>query len=283
MTNDEYDRIQAINYSALRVGRTSIPRMHAMLTGQLPAFESASLAMGTMLHAAMQHGNDWTKAYAIRPDGIDRRTKAGKDAYAAWLATVPAGATILESASDASAVLLVEEMRRSIMSHPLGRTLATHPGESEVMIAMHGRKCRIDKVCRLGDGTPAMLVDWKTTLDASPGGFARSAAKYGYHQQAAWYTDLAERHFGKRLPFVFVAVESSAPHSVGVYQLLPDQLDAARTINERIVSDYAAWLEAGCNTHHTGNNVETLTLPEWCCKTSFSVASVGDIDSETPF
>lgn len=282
MTNDEYERIQAINYSALRVGRTSIPRMHAVLTGQVPAFESASLAMGTMLHAAMQNGNDWTKAYAIRPEGIDRRTKAGKDAYAAWLATVPVGATILESATDASTVLLVEEMRRSIMSHTLGRTLATHTGESEVMIALYGRKCRIDKVCRLGDGTPAMLVDWKTTIDASPAGFARSVAKYGYHQQAAWYTDLAERHFGKRLPFVFVAVKSAAPHSVGVYQLMPDQLEAARTINEGIVASYAKWLENGCDTHHTGTSVETLILPEWCCKIHTQAASVGDLD-ETPF
>ena len=284
MTDDEYRSIHAINYSALRVGRTSLPRMHQIVTGTAPAEESAALATGTLLHDAMQHGDGWADRYAVRPDGIDRRTKAGKEAYAAWLATLPTDAKILESASDVAAVEAVDVMRRSIMSHPLARALATCTGESEVQIVDGGRKCRIDKIF-ISNGEPTMLIDWKSTIDASPAGFARSAAKYGYHQQAAWYVALAERRYGKRLPFVFVAVESSSPHSVGVYQLVPDQLEAATIINEGIVKAYREWVEAGAKMHHTGENVETLTLPEWACKITMpgQAASVGVADDSVPF
>lgn len=281
-----YESIRAINYSALRQGRTSLPRMHAIVTGTMPEESSPALAVGTLLHEAMQHGDGWAKRYAVRPEGIDRRTKAGKEAFAQWLATLPDGAEVLESATEANAVVTVDEMRRSILSHPVGSLLARTPGESEVQLVCVDRKARLDKVCMGDDGksdkpVPLMIVDWKSTADASPAGFARSAAKYGYHQQAAWYVDMLECARGVRVPFVFVAVESTWPYSVGVYQLVPDQLEAAKAINEDIVTRYKAWVDAGASRHHTGDTITELTLPEWSCSVGpKSFASVGD---DTPF
>lgn len=281
-----YESIQAINYSALRLGRTSLPRMHEVVMGTMPSDTSPALAVGTLLHEAMQHGDGWAKRYAVRPEGIDRRTKAGKEAYAQWLATLPEGAKVLESATEANAVITVDEMRRSILSHPVASMLARVPGETEVQLVCVDRKARLDKVCIGDDGksdkpVPLMIVDWKSTVDASPAGFARSAAKYGYHQQAAWYVDMLECARGIRVPFVFVAVESTWPYSVGVYQLVADQLEAAHQINEDIVTRYKAWREAGCSRHHTGDMIKLLTLPEWSCSVGpKSFAIVGD---DTPF
>lgn len=285
-TEHQYRSIHAINYSALRQGRTSMPKMHAVVTGTAPAELSPALAIGTLLHEAMQHGDGWAKRYAVRPEGIDRRTKAGKEAFAQWIDTLPKDAKVLESATEANAVVTVDEMRRSILSHPVGSLLARTPGESEVQLIADGRKARLDKVCMGDDGksdkpVPLMIVDWKSTVDASPSGFARSAAKYGYHQQAAWYVAMLERVQGVRVPFVFVAVESAAPYSVGVYQLVPDQLEAATTINEDIVTRYKAYVAAGASRHHTGDTIESLTLPEWSCSVGpKSFAGVGD---DTPF
>jgi hypothetical protein len=268
----EYRATQAINYSALKLGRTSLPRMHACITGTLDQTESEAMGLGTMLHQAMAIGDGWADRYAIRPEGIDRRTKEGKDRWAAWLASLPPGAEILETPSQVEAVTTADRMRSAIMRHPLGHVLATSNGESEVAIVHDGRKARLDKVVRMNDDAPVMLVDWKTTVDASPGAFARSAAKYSYHLQAAWYIAMAQRTYGKRLPFVFVAVENTAPYSVGVYEIAPDQIEAATGINEGICKRYAAWLEAGAESHHTGANVEQLVLPEWACK-DYTVAS----------
>ena len=274
MTNEEYAQIHAVNYSALKVGRTSLPRMHAVVTGTAARTDTDSLNLGNLLHEAMQVGDGWSDRYAIRPEGIDRRTKDGKATYAAWLSSLGPGAEIVE---DRSTIELVEAMRRSIMSHRVAALLASQPGESEVMLATGDRKCRIDRL------TDSIIIDWKTTTDSSPSGFARACARYGYAQQAAWYVEMVRRGRGKSLPFVFVAVESTAPYCVGVYQIAADQIEAASRLNERIVADYAAWLKAGANMHHTADTIEELVLPEWAVTDKNTIPGGFDLAAESPF
>ena len=149
MTNDEYRKIQAINYSALKVGRTSLPHMHAIITGTAERFESDSLSLGTLLHEAMQLGAGWSAGFAIRPDGIDRRTRIGKEAYAAWLNTLPADAKIVDS-GDAATIAKVEAMRQAINTHQVARTLAALPGESEVTLVDGNRKACVDRLTEIG-------------------------------------------------------------------------------------------------------------------------------------
>lgn len=275
MTNEEYAQIHAINYSALKVGRTSLPRMHAVVTGTAAKSESDSLNLGTLLHEAMQNGLAWQDRYAVRPEGIDRRTKDGKAAYAAWLQSLPADAQIVE---DGSQIQLVEQMRQAILDHRVGRLLATAAGQSELMLVHGDRKCRVDRL------TDAFIIDWKTCTDSTPTGFAKACARYGYAQQAAWYVEMVRLVTGKTLPFVFVAVESSEPHCVGVYQLAADQIEAATRLNERIVADYRKFVEAGARMHHTSDDkIEELVLPEWAVTDKAQIPGGFDLAAESPF
>lgn len=91
-----------------------------------------------------------------------------------------------------------------------------------------------DVACRarLDRLTPHGIVDLKTTIDASPHGFGKSAANYRYDLQAAVYTRAVEITTGDALPFVFVAVEKTPPHFVGMYVLPPDAID--RGVQSRI-------------------------------------------------
>lgn len=275
MTNEEYAQIHAINYSALKVGRTSLPRMHAVVTGTAAKSESDSLNLGTLLHEAMQHGSGWSDRYAVRPEGIDRRTKIGREAYAAWLQSLPADAQIVE---DGSQIQLVEQMRQAILDHRIGRLLATAAGQSELMLVHGDRKCRVDRL------TDSFIVDWKTCTDSTPSGFAKACARYGYAQQAAWYVEMVRLVTGKTLPFVFVAVESSEPHCVGVYQLAADQIEAATRLNERIVADYRRFVESGARMHHTSDDkIEELVLPEWAVTDKAQIPGGFDLVAESPF
>lgn len=280
MNRTEYDTVTAINYSSLKHGRTSLPRMHAALTGGLDQSDSDALALGSMFHTAMQNGAGWADKFCIRPEGIDRRTKDGKAQWAAWIESLPAGATIVESASDVATIELVNRMRASILSHPVAGMLATAAGAVEHAIVTDGRKGMIDKLVMDETGKPLMVVDWKTAQDASPDGFARACARYGYAQQAAWYVDLVKRAYGVAVPFTFIAVESSRPHSVGAYTLMQDQLEAAHTCNERTVTAYREWA-ATCYMHHTGTTIDSLLLPEWAVTSKMTIAA--DAVVETPF
>jgi len=89
---------------------------------------------------------------------------------------------------------------------------------------MQGVKCKgkADCVYETKDGKK-IIIDVKTTQDASPDGFRRSAYKYGYHRQASFYVD----GFGAD-EFWFAVVEKDSPYRVGLYQASEDFINNGR-------------------------------------------------------
>ena len=94
------------------------------------------------------------------------------------------------------------------------------------------KRCRIDRIPEGGNA----IVDVKTTLDASPKGFAKSVANFGYHIQAAYYLDICNEQGLEKECFVFVAIEKEPPYGVGIYQLSKEALEHGRR-------QYNAYLE----------------------------------------
>ena len=79
-------------------------------------------------------------------------------------------------------------------------------------------KARADAL--LVDGPMAgTIVDYKTTRDASPGGFLKSVGLYRYDQQAALYTEVFRRAGVAVNRFLFAAVELDPPCATAVYEL----------------------------------------------------------------
>lgn len=72
-------------------------------------------------------------------------------------------------------------------------------------------------------------ISLKSTVDASPEGFAKQIVKYGYHYKEALYFDLLSEFYGKPLnSLVFVAIESKAPYYHGIYNISEDVLERGR-------------------------------------------------------
>ncbi len=73
-------------------------------------------------------------------------------------------------------------------------------------------KCRPDFI--LDDGS--LIIDLKTTQNASLKGFQKSVVNFRYYVQAAWYLDVVEMATGKRPDaFIFIAVEKTRPFNTG--------------------------------------------------------------------
>ena len=109
----------------------------------------------------------------------------------------------------------------------------------------------------------ATAADLKTTAgSASPVGFGRDAAKYGYPIQEAHYLDVVEWATGERPPLVFVVVEKSAPHLVAVHQLDEVTRLVARDLAAKARRTYAECLATGA---YPGYGDDTLTpyIPAW--------------------
>jgi hypothetical protein len=79
-------------------------------------------------------------------------------------------------------------------------------------------KGRVDRLLVTDD--KIMILDLKTTQDASFKGFQKSVANFNYDLQAAWYLDLTRRCFGNERPieFLFCAIEKKAPFGISVYR-----------------------------------------------------------------
>src|SRR5690606_8673255 len=111
----------------------------------------------------------------------------------------------------------------------------------------------------LYDGVDA--ADLKSSRDASPKGFNRSVGSYGYHVQKRWYDDAHTAETGNPLrSFKFIAVESTAPYLVGVYDLDVMWDDVAAGATQKARSLYRECAETGV---WPGYGAQTLTAPTW--------------------
>jgi exodeoxyribonuclease VIII len=190
-------------------------------------------------------------------DGPARNTKAGKEAWSEFLEKHQ-GHEIVTAEEAAT----LEGMRKSVYAHPAARDLMDIPGRCE--LSRWNIEPNTDELCKVRPDKLLSLgfaCDLKTCEDASPEGFAKSAARYRYHVQAAFYQDIGQME----RDFPFIAVEKTAPFAVGVYRLSREDISAGRYF-------YLKGLErlAQCKISNSwpaySEKIETLTLPAWAKK-----------------
>lgn len=254
---DAYHAHASASSSFLRTltGRSPAHARAALLE---PREDTPALVLGRGIHARALEPETYPQRFAVAPK-VDRRTKAGKEAWAAFTEAHP-GAVIL-SESDGE---LVNAIGEAVDAHPLASVILSG-GVAELSgfwtDPETGVPCRIrPDYARPGD---ALLVDLKTTTDASPREFARAVYRYGYHVQAAFYAMGFEAIEGRPLSdFLFIAVEKAPPYAVGVYRLDDEALSVGRATVRKALATYAACLASG---HWPGYSasVEPVTLPAY--------------------
>ena len=149
-------------------------------------------------------------------------------------------------------------MRDAVMAHPVVRELFTgHKAEQSVFWEEDGLALK----CRPDAWKPGHLVDLKTTVNADPREFGKTAYNFGYHQSAAHYIDGVQMVTGERLPFLFVLVEKTAPYLVSVVQLDDEAVEAGRALNERAKRIYNECTDSGNWPGYP--DAEPISLPMW--------------------
>lgn len=218
--------------------------------------ETPALRFGRALHCAALEPDVFAQQWALRPDFGDLRTKAGKESRDEWIAEHVGVETL-----DADEWQRIEAMQSALRAHPIaGRVLQR--GASEVTaIWQNGDtgllcKARFD-YWRQDLG---LIIDLKTTEDASPAAFARSVANYRYAVQQAHYCAGASVD-----KFLFVAVEKSPPHAVAVYQLDRDSARRGEELRARDMDTLSRCIERDDWPSYPAD-VTTLSLPAWAFK-----------------
>lgn len=227
---------------------------------------TAAMQLGTALHMAMLEPDRFAAEYVVAE--LDRRTKAGKEAAAEHEA---AGRTVLsQSTGDA-----INAMRESLLRAPASREFFDGSAKLSTEVSVFWRdedvhpetavdcKLRADAIVK-GAG---IILDLKTTQDASRDGFARSVANMHYHVQAAHY--LSPTAYSDRYPkrFLFVAVETSAPWSVGIYELDAGAMEVGFELRERGIRRIIdADAREQWRGYAAGLEPQSLALPAWALR-----------------
>lgn len=249
ISNAEYHRDEALGSTSLKTLATRTPA-HWKWERDNPVHKDA-YDIGTLAHSLILEDDTSLHAVIDVPDKLGNKWKIpATEAKAKGLIPV----TPKEWAG-------IEAMRDSVMAHPLARAAFTGHRAEESVFWEEGPlmlKCRPDA------WKPGLLVDLKTTRDANPNEFGKTAHEYGYHQSAAHYTDGVFAATGERLPFIFVLVEKTAPYLVSVVQLDDEAIDAGRLLNARAKEIYTDCLAADTWPGYESN--EPIRLPYWAAR-----------------
>jgi len=170
---------------------------------------------------------------------------------------------------------LAEELGRRAALHPLAGELLEH-GTSEVTVIdqiverpINGvggyelrAKARLDRVVHHPGRAPSCLLDLKTTSDAAPDGFDRTAWNLHYLEQAAWYVDRFAGATGLELPISLIALETRPPYAISVYDVTPRLLQIGRRRYRDWLGTLAACARADRWPEYFEGRME-LPLPGW--------------------
>lgn len=246
----DYHKIRALSATGLKKLATSPAHFAHWLDN--PDEQTPALRLGMLTHICVIEPKRFDDEVVVAPI-VDRRTKEGKSIWEQF-----------KGDNEGKEIITHEEreqmlaMRAAVRAHPAASLLLTG-GKAEVSVfAEEGGvycKARFDYLTNA-------IIDLKTTEDASPAGFARSVANYGYHIQAAHYLAMAKAVGLEVKEFILIAVEKSGPHAVACYKLDPADILLADAERRRLIQLHASCSEFNAWPAYS-REIETLTLPKW--------------------
>jgi len=260
MDSDAYRASEGISASDLKYivpPRTPAHYLANVVERSVAKVQTKAMLLGTLAHLAILEPNKLDGAFAVRPtEGkeADGRTKEGKE----W------------AAAHADKPILTQDeahtlygMRDAVAAHEAASALLKGADYEVSLWAEHPTtglpiKGRVDA---LGAG---IIADVKTCEDASPSGFAASAARLFYDLSAAHYMGLADLCGRPADTFWWIAVEKAAPYAVAVYQPSEEIMARGMRLAEQALARIAACCEAQEWPAYPASAV--LQFPAWALK-----------------
>lgn len=259
-SNKEYRQAEGLSNSDLK---DIYNNPYKFFNGDIVRKQTDAMRLGSAIHSmALEGAAAFNNEFAVLNKELNLRTKADKE-YLEKFKADNLGKDILKPA-DYEVVLGVNTALKS--DNFIMKMLSGGFAEKSFFSAINGInvKCRPDYIKVLKDGSLA-IIDLKTTDDSSAGSFAKTAATYGYYQQAAFYSDLISGLGFKVDGFYFIAVEKQAPYYRAVYTIKEEHINTGR-------EHYARALEMALNKEaYIGKTllqsdigvIQVLDLPTW--------------------
>ena len=247
----DYHSIRALSNSSLSVLKRSPTEFYKRFVTEDPkermtVEESDAMLLGSAVHMLALEPDEFDDKYRIETGPINASTcrPYGRESkkFEAWLDRA--------MYEDARIILLQEEFAESLA---IARAFQAHPTivaimalkaeklfESEYAMEYEANNGKVDLKCKIDFVCPSerLIIDLKTTSDPSPYAWSWSAEDFGYHRQAAIYSDAMEAKYGEPFRFLFGVVRSKQPHEAAVYELDAESINRGRSEYEALIEEY---------------------------------------------
>ena len=245
----DYHSINALSNSSLSVLKRSPTEFYKrFITGEMKGQETDAMRLGSAVHMLALEPERFDAQYVVLDGPINPQTGKpyGRDTkkFEYWLLDQAAN-------DDGRTVLIREEFANSMA---IAKAFQAHPEIAAIMASRAEKlfeseyamlwveddgseldlKCKIDFVCP----SERLIIDLKTTSDPSPYAWAWSAEDFGYHRQAAIYSDAMEAKYGEPFRFLFGVVRSKEPYEAAVYELDAESINRGRSEYEALIEEY---------------------------------------------
>lgn len=259
MTNKAYHAAEGLSKSMM--DKINKSPAHFKYSQEHPEEPSEAMVLGSLLHTLVLEPKLLKKEYAVMP-AIDKRTTAGKAAYAEFL-ELNANKTIITEEQ----LETVSKWAEAIKNHPRAKVLLKpRTGQNEVSIFWKDKltgeicKARLDRI------VDDYIIDIKTAASAQPDDFQRKAYDLGYHRQAYWFSEAYEQEFGKQpAGFLFITVEKTPPYNVVVYAATEFFIEVGGIDSRKLLNTYHECKRTNNWFGYDGANqvVQDLSLPNY--------------------
>lgn len=267
MPNAVYQRQRAVSQSHLKAFRKSPFHYFARHEQPVPAIfdeDTSTEAMfgGELMHCMTLEPDEFDRRYLVGPSVSSKRVKAWSDFVAAHPDRVVITPRQFEVAQAQAASVRRLDPVAEILTGGRSEISAFWTDPATGILC----RCRPDRVNDTF-GTPrdpaAMLLDLKSTTDASDRGVQQAIARYGYHHQGEWYsTGYAAASGVPVVGFVFAFVESEYPFAARTVEVDAEAFEIAARENREAL-DALARCRAENSWPGYSTDVEPIGLPRW--------------------
>ena len=273
---EEYQVIEAVNNSSLKHMTRSAAHFYAeVLDPEREAkAPSDALILGNAIHTAILEPDLFVHKYAVVPDDAPKRPTSVQRS-----AKKPSDDTVAAiefwdrfNAENAGRIILTKDqaeicrkVSRKFLSSNTAQFLFSK-GQPEVSLVWEDP---IEEVLCKGRAdwiNDTMIIDIKSSIDASEAEFSRAAFNYDYAMQAAFYLDGYKALTGKELIFVIAVFEKAPPFECRFYVVSDKMIDFGRKKYRALLAKYAKAAKTGIWEGYT-DELTTLELPSWVEKT----------------
>ena len=254
MTDEEYFDLPHYNRSVIWDAYKRTPA-HSKI-GITP---TAAMDFGTAVHRMILQPDTFNKAYGILDDDWVRESKKPK-ATKKWKEA--------QAKVEKDGVTLITQKEHnqynacltSAYDHPFASNLLCDSSASREVVTTWtddftelDLKCKYDLISTVG----GYVADVKTTKDASPEGFARSAANFGYPFQAAFYLQTCPDY-----DYYIIAIETSPPYPTAVYTFPKEVMSHARVQVSEALDRFSSCVSSDI-WHGYSDAAQELEMPGW--------------------